>query len=78
MKNKLFIMIVALAFATVGLVVGFVFKVYEKIDFSGLIYKEDKTVESAKLPVKTTDKPVGILTVEQLFNIDTILVRKIN
>lgn len=78
MKNKLFIMIVALAFATVGLVAGFVFKVYEKIDFSGLIYKEDKTVESAKLPVKTTDKPVGILTVEQLFNIDTILVRKIN
>ncbi len=78
MKNKLLVIIIAIASAITGLVAGFVFKVYDKIDFEALIYKEDKTIESAKLPTQTTDRPIGILTVEQLFNIDTTVVRKIN
>ncbi|NPA52344.1 MAG: efflux RND transporter periplasmic adaptor subunit [Aquificae bacterium] len=76
MKNKVLIVIIALISALVGLTAGFVFKIYDKVDFESLIYKEDKTIKSENLPVKTTTRPVDILTVEQLFNIDTTVVRK--
>ena len=76
MKKKFLTAVIILASAIVGLLAGFIFKVYDKINIEELIYKEDKTIESAGLP-QPTPNPISSLTVEQLLNIDTTIVKKI-
>jgi len=75
MKKKILTAVLIIASAIVGLFAGFIFKVYDKINIEDLIYKEDKTIESANLP-KPTPNPISSLTVQQLLNIDTTVVRK--
>ncbi|RMA97755.1 efflux RND transporter periplasmic adaptor subunit [Hydrogenothermus marinus] len=75
LKNKFLIFIIGIACFITGIIAGFIFKIYDKINIEDLIYKEDKTIQSASLP-KPTAYPVGNLTVEQLFNIDTTKVQR--
>ncbi len=74
LKFILILIIAILITFAVGVLVGISPEVKDKVNLNFFEY-EDKTVESANLP-KPTSNPISPLTVEQLFNIDTTMVKK--
>jgi Cu(I)/Ag(I) efflux system membrane fusion protein len=77
MKLKfIFIFSIALIITfAVGIIVGLSPEFKNKISIEKLFEVENKTIQSTGLP-KPTSNPVSPLTVEQLFNIDTTVVKK--
>jgi len=78
MKTKVFFLLLFIAVFSVGVAIGMLFGIQKYINIKQIVegfIKEKKEIQSAQLP-KPTKEPVGILTVEQLFNIDTTTVKK--
>ncbi len=78
MKNKIFTVVLIIAVFSVGIAAGVLLNINKYINLNQLLeklIKEEKTIQSAQLP-PVTKEPIGILTVEQLFNIDTTVVKK--
>ncbi len=79
MKLKFIFLILIAIFITfvIGVIVGLSPELKDKIKLSEIFEAENKTVQSKDLP-KPSDRPISPLAVEQLFNIDTTVVRKEN
>ncbi len=79
MKLKFIIILLIAVTITfgVGILVGTSSEFKDKINIEKFFENENKKIQSAELP-KTTSNPISPLTVEQLFNIDTTIVKKEN
>ena len=78
MKTKVFFLLLFITVFSVGVAIGMLFGIQKYINIKQLLegfIEEKKEIQSAQLP-QLTKEPVGILTVEQLFNIDTTTVKK--
>ncbi len=78
MKTKVFFLLLFITVFSVGVAIGMLFGIQKYINIKQLLegfMEEKKEIQSAQLPPPSKE-PVGILTVEQLFNIDTTTVKK--
>ena len=78
MKTKVFFLLLFIAVFSVGVAIGVLFGIQKYINIKQIVERfieEKKEIQSTQLPPPSKE-PVGILTVEQLFNIDTTTVKK--
>ncbi len=77
-KNSVISIIAIVIAFSIGIAVGIISGIYKQIDLKQITHifnKEEKNIQSAQLPPPSKE-PIGVLTVEQLFNIDTTVAVK--